>query len=68
MIANYELTVENIKKYPFNSTKMCQDYLSIFKKMIENPEKKIISNENKILFQIKKKYFLILKRFKTKNY
>ncbi len=49
VIANYDIYFEQMKSYPFNSIKMSEDYLTLFKKLLnENKKENKLINRNKI--------------------
>lgn len=57
MIKNYDLFLEKLKKYPFNSEKMCNEFYNLFNKKILEKNK----------FETLKKVNLIGKYYLTKN-
>ena len=63
---NYDQYLEKILKYPFNSDKMCFEYLSLFENLIENRDEILANKEIKKL-KITNKYMYSLKNFKFKN-
>ena len=45
MFFNYDVHLNNMTNYPFNSYKMCQEYLSLFNKLLEE-KNRIITSRN----------------------
>ena len=41
---NYELLIEQLKKYPFSSDKMCDEFFDLFSKLINQSNKDKIEN------------------------
>ena len=46
---NYDQYLEKILKYPFNSDKMCFEYLTLFENLIENRDEILANKEIKNL-------------------
>ena len=62
---NYDLYVEKLLSYPFNSKKMCKDFLNLFERLLEQ---KIEINQKKYFFMsyyiiFKNKYISIIRSF-----
>lgn len=53
----YEVYIQKLKIYPFNSEKMCSDFLKLFNDIAE--QKKLQVDKHKINYQ--KKYFYLIK-------
>lgn len=53
----YEVYIQKLKVYPFNSEKMCSDFLKLFNDIAE--QKKLQVDKHKINYQ--KKYFYLMK-------
>ena len=70
-IGNYDYYYQNLKSFPYVSTKMCEDYLVAFNEVLENKEM-YLKNRNKPSFSLFKyelfKYNLIKFIFKTKMF
>ena len=45
MFLNYDVHLNNMTNYPFNSYKMSQEYLSLFNKLLEE-KNKILTSRN----------------------
>lgn len=70
LINNYDLYKEKIKKYPLSSNNMSEEFLELFKSLIEN-KKQIIMNRKKVgflrvlfykVYSLVNKYIFILKK------
>ena len=70
-IGNYDYYYQNLKFFPYVSTKMCEDYLDAFNEVLENKEI-YLKNRNKPSFSLFKfelfKYNLIKFIFNTKMF
>ena len=58
---SYDIYQKKVLKYPFNSEKMCEDYLSLFNKLI-NKKQEIFSSRNIRNLQVTNKYLYGLKK------
>ncbi len=63
MYEEYELYLEKIIEYPFNSEKMCEEYLNLFLNLIKNREE-TISNRNLKNLEVSNEYIYKLKKIK----
>jgi len=61
IISNYDKYIEKLKTYPFNSDKMCKEFLSLFEDLVEEKQK------SKVDFKKGSKGNLLLIRNKTIN-
>jgi len=59
MIIEYSFYLEKMKNYPFNSDKMCKEFLDLFEELIEN--------KSKISFTISTSGSLLMKKNKLMN-
>ncbi len=61
MMLNYDLYLQKLRKYPFNSDKMCEEFHELFEKLIFEKQK------TKVLFKKGIKGRILLMRNKTVN-
>ena len=69
MYSNYQLYHKKLKKYPFNSLKMCQDFLNLFVNLTEDSQK---GNPRVFYFMkhytiFKNKYISIIRNYSMAN-
>ncbi len=64
MMMSYEEYVDKLKKYPFNSNKMCEEYLEAFKYLITNKEDIIKDRQLKSRSNYFEKFYFEFKRKK----
>jgi len=67
IINNYKNYEQKMSSYPFNSEKMCKDYLNLFLYMKENEKQIIKSRSNELDYLLYSKYIFQCKR-KLNNY
>jgi hypothetical protein len=65
MIIDYDTYVNKVQNYRFSSTKMCQDYLKLFYKMLENKENNIYSKNKSLNYKLEKKFYYFMKNLKN---
>ena len=67
-ISRYFELVENMKNYPFSSEKMCQEYESLFEKLLNDKDKLIKARKYIISEGISNKIFYFIKRKLNKKF
>ena len=75
MKSEYDIYLEKLSKYPFNSEKMCNDFLELFNKIIKQKDLESIdikvNPQKKYLFLVKNiflKYFRKMFSLNLKSY